>query len=521
MAGGKITRIVGGTNSIECETWTVYTDEFSAYAGQGSHFTADGGTNLGEPKEAPSSYTYFEKGWWTDEAGKEIKEARLGDKVQFHLKMKNIKSPEGKKVNLELREWDEFNFLLYILSFTNKELVGHKNSKGYETINIVSVNSDNNEVLTDWKLNKNSEIIVSLLLDEDALIKMIANDEGRDLELYFRCRYIDENNFVEVAELPWENWNYLRVKPKPITESIILVHASYNHPLPAIYSSENGSPWYVVAMKNGMYTNKINTLSKPYGSDYKKEITAFEKKAYKIAIRNLEKGELIFNTGRKGTTSRFYDLDISEIDKEFKTKIKVGVNRGTGIPGETSRGISQLEAQSQRGIAGTIKTVGEIAGLFGVLSDMAALLRGAADHKIPPPSIIPPFVTMEVERIIANLEEGFIEFWNKELQKAIMGGKKETKSFLERSGFDESKNLKFKVIDMTEQGIMMILNKEVYEINNPDNPKSLKFIDELQGLGSGSFGHGILIQSIDENDKYNRPTTNHYIHAIFVNNVKL
>lgn len=53
MAGGKITRIVGGTNSIECETWTVYTNNFTAYAGKGSHFTADGGTTIGEPKNPP------------------------------------------------------------------------------------------------------------------------------------------------------------------------------------------------------------------------------------------------------------------------------------------------------------------------------------------------------------------------------------------------------------------------------------------------------------------------------------
>ena len=55
MAGGKITRIVGGTNSIECETWTVYTNNFTAYVGKGSHFTADGGTIIGEPKDPSTS----------------------------------------------------------------------------------------------------------------------------------------------------------------------------------------------------------------------------------------------------------------------------------------------------------------------------------------------------------------------------------------------------------------------------------------------------------------------------------
>lgn len=55
MTEGKITRIVGGLNSIKCESWTVYTNKFTAYAGEGSYFTADKGTNIGEPKELPKA----------------------------------------------------------------------------------------------------------------------------------------------------------------------------------------------------------------------------------------------------------------------------------------------------------------------------------------------------------------------------------------------------------------------------------------------------------------------------------
>ncbi|SHK24382.1 hypothetical protein [Chryseobacterium polytrichastri] len=510
MAGGKITRIIGGSNNIECESWTVYTNQFSVYAGQESHFTADEGTNFGDPKEAPTSYKYFEKGWWTNEDGQEIKEAQIGDRIKFHLKMKNIKSPKGKKVNLELREWDDFDLLMYIVSFMNKELVGHKNTKEYETINLVSNTSNGNVVLTDWELDENSEIVVNLLLDEDSLSKMISNDEGRDLELFFRCRYIDENNLPEIAELPWETWNYLKVKPKPIVEPIIFVHASNEHLLPAIYSTEDGSPWYVntfkTAIKNGLHSNKINTLSKPYTGDIKKEMTSFEKQAYKIAIRKLEKGELIFNTGRKGTTSRYYELDISQIDKNFKDKIKVGVNRGTGIPGETSKGINQLEAQSQRGLAGTIKTVGEIAGIFGVLSDMTALLRGVADHEIPTPSIIPPFVTMEVNKMKAENDEFIIENWNKQLQIAINEGRNSVKRAVD-SPLNKDYKLGFSLIDISEQLLNKLLKKEIFEYNK----KSLDFENYMTDLSKGNVENSILVQSIEEKDKYNRSTVNHYI----------
>ncbi len=53
MSGGKITRIIGGKNSIEAKEWIVHTDKFTAYAGKGSYFTADGGTNHGEPEDPP------------------------------------------------------------------------------------------------------------------------------------------------------------------------------------------------------------------------------------------------------------------------------------------------------------------------------------------------------------------------------------------------------------------------------------------------------------------------------------
>ncbi|MEN4759611.1 hypothetical protein ABEG63_04650 [Chryseobacterium sp. C39-AII1] len=522
MAGGKITRIVGGTNSIECESWTVYTDEFKAYAGEFSHFTASKGIMLGEPKDSPSSYTYFEKAWWTDKDGKEIKEARLGDKVQFHLKMKNIQSPKGKKVNLELREWNEFNLLLYLLSFANKELIGHKSLDEYQKINIVSANADG-KVLTDWALNENSEITIDILLDEESLLKMIINDEARDLEFYFRCRYIDdETNLPEIAELPWETWNYLKVKPKPVVEPIIFVHASNEHLLPAIYSAKEGNPWYIAPIPNAMYGNKFKTLTKPYDNpNLKKELTFFEKNAYKIAIRKLEKGNLIFNTGKKGTTSRLYEYNVTYIDGQYKDKILMGVNRGTGVRGETSKGINQIEAQVQRGLPNTIKTIGEIAGIFGVLSDLSALLRGVADHEIPMPSIVPPFIAMEVNRMMKENDEFIIEHWNIDLQKAIIEGKDFTKDFLENNDINRSKNLGFKVIDMSEDGMTKVLNKEIDAIKDLTNSNSPKMLESLSNIGEGNRDSGLLIQSMEGLDKFNRITTFHYIHAIFVKDLKI
>jgi len=517
MARGKITRIVGGSNTIECDQWSVYTDQFIAYAEKGSYFTADEGTNIGKPKDPPPAGKYFVKGWWTDEDDKPITEAYIGDKVKFHLQMQNIPEEDKKRqVKMELRDFEEFSLLYYILGVETDKF------KGYDKISINSFDNDGNVYTKEyWEIDSDQRIELKLVLGGESLIKLLSEEHDRNLELYFRTSYTDHKSNIEVLHFPEMECDYLKVNPPPVVEPIIFVHASNEHLLPAIYSAKDGSPWYVAAFKNGMYTNKINGLVKPYDLGGKKELTFFEKNAYKIAIRKLEKGELIFNTGRKGTTSRFHQYDIVYIDGQFKDKIKMGVNRGTGIPGETSRGINQIEAQSQRGIPNTIKTVGEIVGIFGVLSDLTALLRGVADHQIPMPSYVPPFITMEVDRMMRDNDEFIIEHWNIDLQKAIREGKNYTKYFLENNDTNRSKNLGFKVIDMSEDGMTKVLSKEIDAIKDPTNSNSPKMLESLSNIGEGNQDSGLLIQSMESLDKYNRLTTFHYIHAIFVNDLKI
>lgn len=51
----SIIRITEGEHTTELEGgWTVFTDEFEAYAGQNSHFTAASGTLIGNPETAPA-----------------------------------------------------------------------------------------------------------------------------------------------------------------------------------------------------------------------------------------------------------------------------------------------------------------------------------------------------------------------------------------------------------------------------------------------------------------------------------
>lgn len=120
MAGGNITRITGGTHSIEAEEWIVFTDEFRAYAGNGSHFTADGGTFLGNPKEVPPFGKYFEKGWWNSdlEGNKKITKAKVGDIVYFQVKISkyfpenSLSTDKQKTVYFKLYEFDGYDYSL-------------------------------------------------------------------------------------------------------------------------------------------------------------------------------------------------------------------------------------------------------------------------------------------------------------------------------------------------------------------------------------------------------------------------
>ena len=65
------------------------------------------------------------------------------------------------------------------------------------------------------------------------------------------------------------------------------------------------------------------------------------------------------------------------------------------------------------------------------------------------------------------------------------------------------------------------MNKEIRYVNDKTDNKIPFSIDSLSNIGEGDRKNGILVQSRDAKDDYNRPTKNHYIHAIFINNIKV
>lgn len=201
MAGGTIIRKVGETNLVECDTWQVYTDDFEAWAGEHSLFTADGGTSVGEPKDPPPAGKYFVKGWWTDVNDKPIKEATVGSTIRFHIE---TRVDSVKEINFAVYDWDNFKYL------NDKLVIIDKNTNNKPNKIIV----ENNRGYIEWTTGEQC----LKLLDEIL--------EGDEIELFVECRYKDETINLPVME---SNYLVLKEKEEIITVLIELPMENYNY----------------------------------------------------------------------------------------------------------------------------------------------------------------------------------------------------------------------------------------------------------------------------------------------------
>ena len=241
MAGGTIIRKVGETNLVECDTWQVYTDDFEAWAGEHSLFTADGGTSVGEPKDPPPAGKYFVKGWWTDVNDKPIKEATVGSTIRFHIQTQGVKN--GEKIDFIVYDQDYF-------SFNDKLVVKNKNKE----INKITV--QNNRGYIEWTTG------------EECLKLLEETFEGDEIELFVKCQYKDET-----INLPYMESDYLALYEKEVLITVIIE-------LP--HSKETGWGAIGLAGHTGMAignkyfdygpNNKPNTYSeREYDVDFNKD----------------------------------------------------------------------------------------------------------------------------------------------------------------------------------------------------------------------------------------------------------
>ncbi len=240
MAEGKITRIVGGKNIIETEEWVVYTDKFTAYAGGGSHFTAEGGTIIGNPKETPSVGHYFKKAWWSSdfEGTKHITKAKVGDKVYFQIEMTkdfpNIELGEKKNViSFELYQFDGNKFSVGYIYFFGPHIIVEKEPKKGKEISYVT-----------WEdINKNDKLDPEEEYSKKPYIEVTANGNmaiipfqlSKGLTNYFnKIALLDLFMSVtydgETILLPENEKLYLNVEPNPVIKEIYVRLLNYQPP---------------------------------------------------------------------------------------------------------------------------------------------------------------------------------------------------------------------------------------------------------------------------------------------------
>ena len=225
MAGGKITRIVGGIHTIECNTWEVYTEEFSLSSGGKSVFTADKEIIFGVFKEPERKTGYFVKGWWSDENNNPIKDARVGDTVRFHIKTKNIES--DKKINIQLYEYDGAVHMP-ISEYETKE------TRPFD--DPITIISSDGKPTTELVVDENGEASISIVLSwgihrmfNEGLLGNLS--EGGILELYFECSYNEE-----IVYLPVLLTEYLQVRYSK--QNLFLQSAAEGYYFPEIRTAE-------------------------------------------------------------------------------------------------------------------------------------------------------------------------------------------------------------------------------------------------------------------------------------------
>ncbi|MCX8531394.1 hypothetical protein [Chryseobacterium luquanense] len=188
----SIVRITKGEYITEIEKgWTVYTDEFEAYAGQFSHFTAANGTSFGNPEKDEAKETkYFKDAWWSsDLEGKQrIVEGNVGQKVYFHIETQNIPDKDTKtgfdsEISIQLYDYDEDKF--------------------HDPISVIASNKAR---IVSMKVEKNKAVLDLLLSPGLEIVEEIEKDD--DVRLFFNCTYHED---IEIP-LPKEKPDYLLVK---------------------------------------------------------------------------------------------------------------------------------------------------------------------------------------------------------------------------------------------------------------------------------------------------------------------
>lgn len=454
--------------------------------------------------------------WCSDKEGnKPITEAKIGDYVFLHIRTTNI--PNGESVIIKI--FDDDKVLGFNLFKQDDYLEIIQRGVNHERIEV-----HENRAIQHFRLG-------------DGAKSFVKEEYDLSIELYAKVTYKTD---IEV-DVPRSKKKYLIVGPEDTNGKIIFQSASSIHTLPMIFDAKSGDPYYIDAGKKiydgTKYYFKLKKLLTPPIID-KQTL-----KAYEFALRRIKAGGLVFNDGTVGKAYKFYEKTLSNIDETFHKKVIMGMNCGNFKPGVTSKGINQLEAFSNRGLAGARKFVGLMMPLLSAAIDLANMARSAAKGEISPPSFLPPFVTWEVERIMQEREAIISEVARKKFFEGLNAVLNGSEDFTQNENrgvmdygttmFDNEKNsfsvvysikefladwktnrdkryhFDWNLIDMNITTMEKLLKGEIL---------SVKIVDHLgyEGGRNEAKDCSVLFFTNEEKDDYGRDIHAHYIYALFL-----
>ena len=434
--GGNNVKIVGGD-------YLMHSDESIEFNSFGKIYE-DGKegifhSNFEERKETKTEF--FIDGEWLDKDGKPFKknqkegeklaDARVGDKVYFRLKTKNL--PTGTPITLELMEYDGSIFL---------PLLGGKMVEARPFDDKVPFYDTNDKGSNKVIGNVTSEGYITLGLELTELLdEFISEDNGATIELYFKCTY----EGYEVDWLPKSTEKYLTVTYSDRTLFIQSAAGDNKYGLPEFRTSDGD----ILIFSGGV--ESIDKITSTENVEKEEEKTALdrledkikdevegkikdkieekvgeglEKLQKTIAIHQLKKGKLGLNNGQIRTSKRLYTTtQFDNLGEEYS--VTKASNFGYIKNGEkiTSKGISQLDFFKETNVYSKIAKVGKNALDCLAFLDLAKYTSGNGDA---PTMIIPspiPALNFVIELMLAETNEQIKTMTEEAIQATLEAAK--------------------------------------------------------------------------------------------------
>uniref|UniRef100_UPI0039A5F25F hypothetical protein n=1 Tax=Ornithobacterium rhinotracheale TaxID=28251 RepID=UPI0039A5F25F len=510
---GNITKIIGGNYKRYSK------DDIVNIGSKVIQVGKEGGVTYGDNPDSfeTISSNHIIDGYWSSdiEGNNEITNAKIGDKVYFHIKTQNIPVdylPDDlkNKLRFSLYRYRKLKHPIHleVFSFISGIQLPKNESRQIEYITWDDFNE--NKQLDDEEKNtikpydsvivNNNKAVIPLTLSEGLSRYFVDNNK---LQLYFKLSYSKDIN----VKIPYKEEDFLKVEK--LRGDIIFQKASEIHPFPMTFDANSGDVYYIQIGK--FIQDSYSNYQSLKGIALPESLSIFEKKSYNFALRRLKAGELVFNDGTTGKTSRFYERTVENIDKTFSKKIVMGINKGNFKPGVTSKGINQLEAFSNKGIAGSIKFIGKTMTLFSVAMDLSDMIIAVGNGEKPPIPFMPPFVTWEVERICNDIAEFEYNVFFNGLNNVLFGnidhyekGIFAVKSFIKRwNTLNPHKKYNWKVVNLSQQTLEKLINGEI---------KKIEHIEDLEYMDNENVPNcGILVFT-----SYEEVDIKHYIYAVFL-----